>query len=77
MHNLIGLQEEYIDTVNSGIDRWAHRRDGGHARRIQRGANRRIRAKLARLGFSEAEAEYALQQARDMAELIRIAEHGD
>jgi len=77
MHNLIGLQDEYIETVNSGIDRWAHRRDGGHARRIQRGANRRIRAKLAKLGFSPEEAEYALNQAREMAELIRIAEHGE
>lgn len=71
---LITVQQEYIDTVNAGIDRWSHRKDGGHAHRIWRGARRKLEAALSKLGFTAEQIQQALKDARDMAELERISE---
>lgn len=72
MTNLIQIQQAYIDTVNAGIARWAHRPDGGHAGRIRRGAHRLALRRLARLGFAEADALAAIRQAADVAALERL-----
>lgn len=73
MKTLIGIQEEYVATVNAGIARWAHRKDGGHAGRIMRGARRRAEGELRRLGFTDSQVAAAIGDARDMAALLRLA----
>jgi len=72
--SLIEIQQAYIDAVNAGAARWAHRRDGGHMPRIARGARRRLERALTGLGFTPEGVAEALKQARDMAELERMAE---
>lgn len=70
---LIEIQDEYVATLNNGIARWAHRRDGGHMSRIARGARRKAEAALDKLGFGEAQIAQAIKDARDVAELERLA----
>ena len=74
MKSLVGIQEEYIATVNAGIARWSHRKDGGHAGRIARGARHRAEAALRRLGFTDSQVAAAIADARDMAALLRISD---
>lgn len=74
MDTLIGLQQEYIDNVNSAKARWAHRKDGGHSRRTIGAAHKRLRNRLTTLGFSQMQIDAAIKDARDIAELERIAE---
>jgi len=80
---LIGIQQQYIDTVNAGIARWAHARKhyngdlGGHANRIAGGAHRTAKKKLLRIGFTEDQVRAALKDAWDMASLLRHAERND
>lgn len=74
MKTLIGIQDEYIRTVNDGAKRWAHRKDGGHIRRIRRGAHTKAFAALAKLGFSKEAAERAIADAAEMAKLELISE---
>jgi hypothetical protein len=75
--NLIQIQDEYVETLNAGIARWAHRRDGGHSHRIAHGARKTAEKRLRRLGFTEqSQIDRAIQDARDMAALIRNA-NGD
>jgi hypothetical protein len=81
MKTLISIQQQYIDTVNAGLARWAHRKGirgvaagvGGHAARIVHGAHRKAVAELARLGYSEQMIAQAMRDAKDMAELERLA----
>lgn len=75
---LIGIQESYIETINAGIERWAHRPGttyrphGGHAERIARGARTAATQRLNRLGFTDQkQIDAILKDARDMAALIR------
>ncbi len=80
---LIGIQDEYVETVNAGIARWSHARKsypgdlGGHANRIASGAWRVAARKLRRWGFSEPQIRVALKDAWDMASLIRHSEDSD
>jgi len=80
---LIGIQDEYVETVNAGIARWSHARKhysgdlGGHANRIASGAHRVATKKLAKLGFSKEQIRIVLKDAWDMASLIRHAEGSD
>lgn len=71
MFSLIKSQQEYIDTVNAGILRWSHRRGGGHAHRVTRGATHKLQAALLAAGFTAQQALQAVKDARDMAELER------
>lgn len=71
---LIQVQEQYIETVNAGLARWSHRKDGGHSSRISRGAYHKAQKQLATLGFTQEQTEQAIKDARDMAELERRAE---
>jgi len=72
--NLIAIQEEYVETVNAGMARWAHRKDGGHAGRIRRGAHRKAIKSLLALGFTDQQISQLIKDAADMAALARIAE---
>ena len=74
LNTLTTMQDEYIAIVNAGHARWAHRRDRGHFPRIERGARKRLERGLARLGFNASQVAVSVQEARDMAELIRISE---
>ena len=71
---LIAIQDEYIQTVNAGIARWSHRKDGGHSGRITSGAYRLAARKLQRLGMSTEQIKQAIRDAKDMAELERNAQ---
>lgn len=68
---LIGIQEEYIETVNLGMARWSHRKDGGHASRISRGARHTAEKGLRKLGYTDQQIPQLIQDARDMATLER------
>jgi len=68
---LIGIQEEYISTLNAGLARWSHRKDGGHAGRIARGARHTAEKQLRKLGFTDQQVQQIIKDARDMAELER------
>lgn len=74
MRTLIGIQQQYIDTINAGMARWAHRTGGGHSARIARGARRELRRELRGLGFTDEQITRALDDARDMAALQRRVE---
>lgn len=75
MKTLIAIQEEYIETVNSGIERWSHRKGGGHMRRISRGAHHKAEAALRKIGYvSQDQIDSVIKQAREMAELERICQ---
>lgn len=68
---LMGIQDEYIETINLGIDRWSHRKDGGHSSRISRGARTAAEKALRQLGYDQKQIDQILKDARDMAALIR------
>jgi hypothetical protein len=71
-NTLIGIQEKYIETLNAGIARWSHRKDGGHASRISRGARHAAEKSLRKLGYSDdKQIAQIIQDARDMATLER------
>ena len=53
MTNLISVQDEYIATINAGIARWSHRKNGGHIHRILRGAKHKATKQLLKLGYSQ------------------------
>ncbi len=72
---LIGIQEEYVETLNAGMARWSHRKDGGHSQRISRGARHAAEKQLRKIGFTdEKQIAQIIQDARDMAALERIAD---
>lgn len=71
--NMIAIQTEYIETVNSGYLRWSHRKDGGHFSRIKRGAYNRARKALLRTGYNEMMVTEIIGDAWDMAVLERNA----
>jgi hypothetical protein len=80
---LIGIQEEYIETVNAGIARWSHRKGtpglgtgvGGHADRISRGARHKAEGQLRRIGYADQkQIDQIIADARDMAALERLAQ---
>jgi hypothetical protein len=71
---LTQVQEQYIETVNAGIARWSHRKNGGHADRVRRWAFHKAEKQLALLGFTQEQTKQAIKDARDMAELERNAE---
>lgn len=74
--SLIETQQEYIDTVNAGILRWSHRRGGGHAHRVIRGATHKLQTALLAHGFTAQQAIHAIKDAREMAELERNSDAG-
>lgn len=69
MTTLIGIQDEYIRTITEGAARWAHRKNGGHIRRIRRGAYTKAYRGLIKLGYTHEQAEAAISDAADMAKL--------
>ncbi len=72
---LIGIQEKYVETMNAGIARWSHRKGGGHASRISRGARHAAEKSLRKLGYTDdKQIAQIIQDARDMAALERLAE---
>lgn len=72
---LIEIQDEYIETINLGIERWSHRKDGGHVNRIARGARTVATKQLTSLGFTDTkQIDQILKDAREMAALIRHSE---
>lgn len=71
MKTIIQIQQEYMDTVSAGIDRWSHRRDGGHSGRIRAGAWRRAHKALTALGFNDAQARDQIKQTHEVMELER------
>jgi hypothetical protein len=72
---LIQIQEEYIETVNAGIQRWGHRKDGGHAHRIRRGARNKGIKELQKIGYTDPkQIDQILRDAHDMAALLRNSE---
>ena len=73
MKNMIDIQQEYIDTVNAGMDRWSHRRCGGHSSRIRRGAYHKAYKALTRWGHTDEQAKQIIQDAHDMMLLERAA----
>ena len=81
---LIAIQEQYVETLNVGIERWAHRPKtpysvgGGHADRIARGARHKAEKQLRRLGHTDqTQITSILNDARDMAALLRNAREPD
>jgi hypothetical protein len=74
MKSMTQIQDEYIDKVKAGIQRWSHRKNGGHTSRILRGARKRAEKQLFPLGFSEAQVRLIISEARQMAELEMSAE---
>lgn len=68
---LIGIQTEYIETLNAGIARWSHRKNGGHIHRIARGARHAAEKALRKLGFTDTQIPQLIKDARDVAELER------
>lgn len=73
MRNLIQIQQEYMDTVSGGMDRWAHRRDGGHSHRIRGGAWRKAMKALLAWGYTEQQARQIIRDAHDVMTLERDA----
>lgn len=71
---LIDVQEQYIETVNAGMARWAHRKDGGHSGRILRGARHDAEKALRKLGYTDQQIPQLITDARDMATLERNAD---
>ena len=72
---ILGIQQQFIDTVNAGHARWSHRPNGGHIRRIQRGAWNRAATALRKLGYTDqSDLAGIISQARDVAELERNAD---
>jgi hypothetical protein len=71
MKSLIQIQQEYMDMVSASMDRWMHRRDGGHSGRARRGAFRRAYASLIKLGWDDRQARLAIKDAHDMMMLER------
>jgi len=72
--NLIAIQDEYVETINTGIARWAHRKKGGHMPRIMRGARHKAEKALRQWGFNDRQIDAVIADAKDMAALIRNAE---
>lgn len=65
MTTLIGIQQEYIKTLNAGIARWSHY---GHFGRIARAARHAAERRLRKIGFTnEKQIAQIIQDARDMA----------
>ena len=80
MKTLIGVQQDYIDTVNSAVDRWAHRPKpayqlaGGHAHRTIWRAHQTLEAELVKLGVTDkAQIRQIIKDAADVAEMERLA----
>ena len=80
MMTLIGIQDEFIATINIAWARWSHRkglfgdkRPGGHFPRIRGAAYRKATAALAKLTFTATQIKQILSDAEDMAELERNA----
>jgi len=71
MKTLIQVQQEYMDTVSAGIDRWSHRRDGGHSGRIRTGAFRKAHKALMRFGFTDTQSRQIIRDAHDVMMLDR------
>jgi hypothetical protein len=84
---LIGIQDEYVETVNLGIARYAHMRNSkschaignspfkGHAARIAKGAHTKAEKQLRQIGFTDQkQINQIIADARDMAALERMAE---
>lgn len=78
--NLIQIQQDYIDTVSAGIDRWQHRQlryrgslDAGHAGRIRSGAFRRAMKALLAWGYTDKQARQVIRDAHDVMLLERAA----
>ena len=77
MKTMIQIQQDYMDTVSAGRDRWMHRRDGGHSGRIQHGARRKAMRRLTAMGFTEPQARQIVQDAHDMMLLERAGVDDD
>ena len=81
MKSIIGIQDEFIQTVVAGASRWSHRKCswnkskiGGHFRRICRGASTKAMKALKTLGFTDDVAEKIIADAMDVAKLEINAE---
>ncbi len=70
---LIRIQTDYIDTVSAGMDRWSHRRDGGHSGRIREGAWRRAYKSLIAWQYTDEQARRIIADAHEQMMLERAA----
>lgn len=86
MGELIKIQDALVETLNASAWRWnvnSHlryrhcdsrgRRICGHYPRTRRGAVKRARKALARLGFDKSQQDIVINDAIDMAELHLLA----
>ncbi len=70
---LVSIQTDYMETVSAGMDRWSHRRDGGHAGRIQHGAWRRAYKSLIAWQYTDEQARRIIADAHEQMMLERAA----
>lgn len=77
MRNIIQIQEEYMETVNGGMDRWSHHRDGGHAGRIRSAAHKKALSAFLKIGFDPQVAEKMVRDAHDLLLLERAGVDDD
>jgi hypothetical protein len=76
MLNLIQIQDQLVEAVNTALARWSHRPCGtysypGHAGRTIGAARRKARAQLLRWEFTPAQAEQAIRDAMEHAQVVR------
>lgn len=74
---LTQIQEEYMETVSLGMDRWSHRRDGGHSGRIRGGASKKAHKALIKWGYTDVQARQIIRDAHDLMMLERAAVDDD
>jgi len=73
MKNLQQIQDEYIAACNATLDRWSHRRNGGHSERSLRAARKRAANAILRWGFTPKQAAQIIRDADDILALARAA----
>ena len=71
MKNLQQIQDEYIAACNATLDRWSHRRNGGHSHRSMRAARRKMESAIIRWGYTPKQAAQIIRDADDILALER------
>ena len=77
MRNLQNIQDEYIAACNTALDRWSHRRNGGHSHRSIRAARRKAESAIALWGFNTSQVKAIMRDANDILALERAAVDDD
>ncbi len=74
MKTLTQIQQEYIDTCNTAMDRWSHRKGGGQSHRTIGAARKKAMTAFRKFGcFSEDQVRQMMRDAQDLLELERAA----